>query len=102
MTRAPVVITEHAVSRFVKRHAPQMSERAAKRHLERAAETAAHLKEKTILGQHQWQIEDPHCILVMKQDGRNLICVTVLPEPEMPGISMEDGVLFVRRARRRR
>jgi hypothetical protein len=79
-----------------------MSASEAELHLEQAAATAAHLREKTLLGQHQWQIEDPHCILVMKQDGRKLICVTVLPEPEMPGIGMDDGVAFVRPVHRRR
>jgi hypothetical protein len=102
MSRALVVITRHAVSRFIKRHAPHLSEGEAKRHLEQAAATAGHLKEKTVLGQHQWQVEDPHCVLVMKQDGRKMICVTVLPEPEIAEIlEGEEGERFPLVHRRR-
>lgn len=81
-----------------------MSESEAGRFLEEKAATAAHLKERTMLGQQQWQIEDPHCVLVMKQDGRKIICVTVLPEPEgVDVIEDESGDLIpVPRARRQR
>lgn len=67
-----------------------MSESEAGRHLEETAATAAHLKQRTVFGQQQWQIEDPHCVLVMKQDGRKIICVTVLPEAEGFDDVMED------------
>jgi hypothetical protein len=81
-----------------------MSESEAGRFLEEKAATAAHLKERTILGQQQWQIEDPHCVLVMKQDGRKMVCVTVLPEAEgCESIEDDHGNLVsVPRARRQR
>ena len=77
-------ITSHAVERFISRHASHMAFNEAKAFLERSSLKAAPLKERTIKGDFQWQIEDPYCILVMKKDfqSKDWVCVTVLPEPQ--------------------
>jgi hypothetical protein len=78
------IITYHAAERFVERHAPELTLTQGRAYLEEQAPLAAHLKEKTIKGDHQWQLDDPYCILVMKKDWRTRewVCVTVLPEPQ--------------------
>jgi hypothetical protein len=84
MAQLPVFISTHALTEFIRHYAPHMSQLEAEQHLERAAASADRLKEKTSYGQEQWQIRDPDCVLVMKQDGRKTICVTVFPEPQLP------------------
>lgn len=74
-----IVITQHAINRFIQRHAPEMSYDQAKRHLQTESRQAAHLRNKSVNGQSQWRLDNPNCILVMKRDGRDDICVTVLP-----------------------
>lgn len=81
--KGDIWFTRHAVERFIKRHAPGMSEAEAIAHL--VAAQAIPLKERTLLGQQQFQIENPRCVLVMKRDHHSKrtgkrICVTVLPD----------------------
>lgn len=83
-------ITDHAVQRFVERHAPHMSFEEARRHLYRASAHSNKLKEKTLRGQFQWEINDPYCVLVIKFDRGNPICVTVLPEKELSRVDMAE------------
>lgn len=92
-----ISITSHAVERFVQRHAPEMTYGSAKNFLENNAPKAAALKERTIKGDYQWQLEDPYCILVMKRDFRlkMWVCVTVLPEPE--GLPINDEEMEILR-----
>lgn len=87
-----LAITDHAVQRFIKRHAPHMGFEEARNYLLAKAPNAAVLKTPTLLGQQQWQIEDPYCILVMKPDhrSRSIVCVTVLPTPQGQSISDEE------------
>ena len=75
-----IQFTPHAIQRFVERHAPEMDLRSAEEHLVQIE--ATRLKERTVSGDIQYQIEDPRCLLVVKRDPRcnpDLICVTVLP-----------------------
>lgn len=82
MSQLLPIITRHAVDRFVQRHAPHLTAKQAYQLLLQEVPRAAHLKAKTILGHHQWQLDHPECVLVMKEDNGRMICVTVLPEPE--------------------
>ena len=103
MAQAPVVLTTHAIDRFIQRHAPHMNTTQAELHLSEAVETAAHLREKTLLGHEQWVIAEPHCVLVIKKDGRKRVCVTVLAEPEpVRVIEDEAGLRLIPRRRHRR
>lgn len=80
---ADIFFTLHAVERFITRHAPGMTPNQARTHLIRSV--ATRLRERTILGQLQYQVDDPRCVLVVKHDSRMpipLTCVTVLPTPD--------------------
>lgn len=80
---ADIAFTPHAIERFIERHAPGTSMLEAERHLQEA--NAVRLRQRTILGQLQYQLEEPRCVLVVKRDPRvrpELVCVTVLPERE--------------------
>jgi hypothetical protein len=83
-------ISDHAVNRFVQRHAPEMTFNDAKSLLIRRSLHAVALKQKTIKGDNQWRISDPDVILVGKYVNNGIVCVTILPEPEFFGISEED------------
>jgi hypothetical protein len=75
-----MAITEHAVERFVDRVAPEWGYVKARHYLEEHAEQATRLPDKTLLGQRQYEIADPPCILVVKgEDEGTLVCVTVFP-----------------------
>lgn len=78
-----ITFTPHAIERFIERHAPGIGMDEAEQHLRRAS--AVRLRERTILGQLQYQVDEPRCVLVVKRDPRmrpELVCVTVLPERE--------------------
>lgn len=77
--------TDHAIERFVKRHAPQMTMAQARAYLEAHGPTATPVKERTILGQYQWVLPDPKCVLVVKHDPRLRapVVVTILPNVEV-------------------
>lgn len=83
-------ISDHAVSRFVQRHAPEMTFREAKSLLIKRSLHAVALKQKTVKGDNQWRITDPDVILVGKYVNNGIVCVTILPEPEFSGVSEED------------
>lgn len=100
MSQPMPIITRHAVDRFVQRHAPHMTVQEAFRHLCDAWPTAAHLKAKTLLGHHQWQLRDPDCVLVLRENRGRLICVTVLPEVEENDPSVVEARILKRRGRR--
>jgi hypothetical protein len=85
-----IYISDHAVERFVKRHAPEMSFDSAKSLLIRRSLRAVLLRQKTINGDEQWQINDPNVILVGKRVKGKTICVTILPEAEFNGIPEEE------------
>lgn len=86
--------TEHAIDRFVERHAPELSREEARNFLAEAAQSAVKLRQKTYSGQFQWQVEDSGIILVTKRDAGEDVCVTVLPQPEQHGISEEEMELM--------
>lgn len=79
-----LIITHHAVEQFIERHARDLTFKQARQFLIQNAPGAAPLKQKTLRGDQQWQMEDPKCVLVMKQDRKIKahVCVTVLPEAE--------------------
>lgn len=98
---AKLAITDHAISRFIERHAPGLTFAAARDLIEERAQHAQRLETRTVVGDMQWRITDPDCILVVKRDsergraaGRKyrdrpgtqgaggLVVVTVLPVVE--------------------
>lgn len=94
--------TEHALEQFVRRHAPDMTLTQARTHLQVQSASAVQMNWRTALGDMQWRISDPDCILVVKRDSYKpggkgarrasgkavLTCVTVLPYQEE--FSIED------------
>ncbi len=97
---AEFYFTLHAVERFLERHAPTtMTTRdAAIAHLRTQARSAVRLREKTINGQEQWEIQNPYCVLVVKHDPstksghvRQMVCVTVLPESDSRNFSLSEA-----------
>ncbi len=87
--------TEHAIDRFIERHAPDLSRAQARSYLEEAVLKAVRLKEKTHNGEAQWQIEDG-TVLVTKVDRREVVCVTVLPGPRHHGGPSEEEMDLMR------
>ncbi len=80
---ADIAFTQHAVERFIQRHARELSYETALARLQQAP--AFRLRERTLLGQLQYEIHDPYCVLVVKRDRQStpeLVCVTVLPTRE--------------------
>lgn len=80
---AEIAFTHHAVKRYIQRHARELTYDAALARLQTAPVTK--LRERTLLGQIQYEIQDPYCVLVVKRDRRSspeLVCVTVLPTRE--------------------
>ena len=71
--------TDHAVARFIERHAPSMTISDARLLLAEAAPRAARLRTKTYGGQERWQLDEPRCILVCKREEGLIVCVTILP-----------------------
>jgi hypothetical protein len=60
------------------------------------------MREKTCLGQQQWQLQEPRCILVIKGDRQDgLVCVTVLPNKELYGGMTEDEWEIIQEAAER-
>ena len=75
-----IEFSDHAVQRFVARHAPTMSFADGRRFLEAAK--LVRCRERSVLGQELYEVPEPRCFLVVKRDRRMgiSICVTVLPE----------------------
>lgn len=69
-------------------------------HLIEAVPRAAPLKAKTLLGHHQWQLQDPDCVLVIREKRGRKVCVTVLPEPEQVDPTVLEARVLKRRGRR--
>lgn len=80
--------TVHAVERYQKRWAPELSIPQTFAKLRQLSESAHPLKERTKFGQEQWESNDElHTKFVIKRDPsrRDPICVTVLPEQTYEG-----------------
>ncbi len=94
-----VVITNHAADQFVRRFAREMSLGEALAHLSAKARFAARLKARTLLGQEQWAIDGPACVLVIKRDrpSGDAVVVTVLPDPERFRWRLTEGEVEVLR-----
>lgn len=79
-----MIITEHAIQRYIKRHAQGTPYAAAEAQLREAAADAVPLKERSLNGQELWKAGD--LLLVCKRDRGDVVCVTVLPaQPEQDG-----------------
>jgi type IV secretory pathway VirB10-like protein len=96
---ARILFSDHAVERFIERHAPEMSLEEARQHLENEGQRAVRLRERTILGQEQWELQNPKCILVIKNsDDAGRVCKTVLPNRQTYGQFTEDELEIIREA----
>jgi hypothetical protein len=93
-----MMFTVHAIERFIERHAPELTYDEARKYLEENAEQASRLRQRTVLGQEQWQIAEPPCVLVVKTTHTGRVCVTVLPAPEHFGGITEDEMEIIREA----
>jgi hypothetical protein len=91
-----VSFTDHAVRRFIQRHYPEMTHKEALLLLEDRAREATSLKQKTFLGDHQWQMTDPDIVLVVKHERGRSVCVTVLPTHEDYGAIPEEELEAMR------
>ncbi len=97
-----IYFSDHAVERFIERHAPDMTPEEAREHLEQEGPRAIRLRERTILGQEQWQLQDPPCVLVIKNsDDAGRVCKTILPTRQNHGGWTEDELEIVREASER-
>lgn len=72
-------VTDHAVLRYVQRHARGTPHDQARAEIERLAGGATPLRERTVRGQQMWRVSEPPMLLVVKPDGGRYVCVTVLP-----------------------
>jgi hypothetical protein len=68
-TVAKLAITDHAISRFIERHAQGLTFSAARELIQERAQHAQRLETRTVLGDMQWRITEPDCILVVKRDS---------------------------------
>lgn len=66
---AKLSITDHAISRLIERHAPGLTFAAARELIQERAQHAQRLETRTVLGDMQWRITEPDCILVVKRDS---------------------------------
>lgn len=72
-------VTDHAVLRYVQRHARGTPHEQARAEIERLASGAMPLRERTVRGQQMWRVREPPMLLVVKPDAGRYVCVTVLP-----------------------
>jgi hypothetical protein len=87
-----IVVTDHAVQRYIRRHAPGLSYAQASAELEHLlAGTAAAVREKSINGQEMWRVDNPPMLCVMKVDAGQHVCVTVLPKHALEEGRQEGG-----------
>ncbi len=89
-----IVLTQHAVERYIQRHAPGMAFAKAFAQFEQALPTAQKLRERATgrRGGFQWQLRDPDFVLITKVDPGDPrhICVTVLPGRSVEGFSDDE------------
>src|SRR5277367_1428220 len=72
-------ITDHAVQRYIERHARGTAYPRAREQLERLFSTATQMKSKTNAGQNLWRVVSPPMLFVVKPDDGKHVLVTVLP-----------------------
>lgn len=79
-----IIFTEHAIERYVRRHAPGMTLDEARKRLEDAAASATKLKARTVRGHTQWEIVSLGVVAVTKRDPGKTedVVVTILPAYE--------------------
>lgn len=79
---AKVVVTHHAVERYVERFGLELEADQAHRQLMRRVIDGTPLKRRPIAGGHAWKIEDPDAVAVVRRKGKHLVVLTVLPPDE--------------------
>lgn len=72
-------ITDHAVERYIERHAQHLPYAKAKEQLAAALSEASPIKSKSINGQSLWKGAS-RLVVVTKNDGGKIVVVTVLPQ----------------------
>ncbi len=72
-----IVFTDHAIDRFIQRHAPDARRDEVLTYLEEHKGIAVRLKQKTFSGQFLWKIGDYR--IVTKRDNHTDVAVTILP-----------------------
>ncbi len=85
-----IVATHHAVERYITRHEPGISYSEAKNKILNGLRLGSRLKRKSIQGHVLWKFGEDDIIGVVKQDNRNIICVTILPEKNNESVSHFD------------
>lgn len=76
---AKVVVTSHAVERYIERYEPELSYNEAHRKLKGKVHFGTPLKKRPIAGGHAWKIEKPDAIAVVRREGPHLVVLTVFP-----------------------
>ncbi len=102
MRRAQISFSDHAVERFIERFAPELTPLQARAYLEEEGLRAVRLKTHTAMGQEQWELQEPRCILVVKNSydiGR--VCKTILIHQENFGGWTEDEMEILKEASER-
>lgn len=76
---ARLEITDHAVQRYIERHARGTAYPRAREQLGCLFRTATQMKSKTNAGQNLWRVVEPPMLFVVKPDDGKHVLVTVLP-----------------------
>jgi len=83
--------SDHAIQRFIERHAPGLNTVEAHAVLiDAATHRAAKLKSRTLRGDQQWQLRNPDVVIVTKTDAGRIIVKTVLPSAQV-GLTAEEA-----------
>ena len=103
MNRNVIRFSDHAVERFIERFAQGMSVGQARAWLEQEGPQATRLRTRTALGQEQWELQNPKCILVVKNsEDAGRMCKTILfSKPENFGGFTEEEMEIIREAAER-
>lgn len=102
-----VQITDYAATQYARRIDETLTVVEARTLLEHIARVAVPLRQKTILGQEQWQLHEPKpCVLVVKRDsdcGRPVV-VTVHDAPVVSDAEQDphEGIIQAQLLERRK
>lgn len=77
------VITNHAVSRFIKRIEPTASYEEAVSRIKNGLLGGSRLKKKTHAGHGLWKFGNEETVAVVKFDNGAIVCVTILPQSDL-------------------
>lgn len=87
-----LVLTHHAVERYIARHARHLTYEEAHAELTAHLDKAMQMKERTIKGTDQWRLDELGVTLVVRRDWRTKepIVVTILPAGIQPHLMSEE------------